>query len=463
MKRLYINIIFLAAAISVWATTIDVTPGRLRYKLIPSATTELVLRGSIDASDLYYLADKFPGIATLDLSGCPIESYSGAVLKGSNSYPADAIPQGAFAGTAIRAIIFPAGRPVTICDGAFTASQITQLSLPAEGARIGVGAFAACQALAAIDASETATIAPYAFHGCTSLTSATLIGVDTVGDYAFAGCSRLGKVTFSSSLATVGKAAFEACDLDAVDLGGTSVRTIGDWAFARNANMVEVKLPATLCRLGDGAFADCYALQSFAAPASVRVLANYILKDSGLTTVALAATDTIGAFSLKGVGAEAITLPQSLKYIGDNAMEGMTSLRRVDAKTLGNVPVLGKDVWAGVDQSAVDLIAQAAVAEELKLSAQWQEFNIVTAVSSTTEVSAAGTVRVRRDGSNLRFESTGAAIAAVTLYGIDGLEIVRTGGDGQKCTVDMPERTPGVVIAHVVLVDGNEATIKIQF
>ena len=65
----------------------------------------LVLSGSADASDLFFIADSLPTLTDLDISGISIAAYHGKRLKGNTVYPEDAIPAGTFGGTKLQRVI----------------------------------------------------------------------------------------------------------------------------------------------------------------------------------------------------------------------------------------------------------------------------------------------------------------------------------------------------------------------
>lgn len=67
-------------------------------------------------------------------------------------------------------------------------------------------------------------------------------------------------------------------------------------------------------------------------------------------------------------------LPASIVWLGNRAMAGMTGLKALNTKA-EDVPELGDEVWAGVDQPSIPLITPSDEATELyKAADQWKNF-----------------------------------------------------------------------------------------
>ena len=110
------------------------------------------------------------------------------------------------------------------------------------------------------------------FSGCTSLSTVTLAeGLKGIGETAFNDCYRLRKVDFPASLEEVGTRAFYGCTaLGTVGLGG--VKRIGDQVFSGCTALKEAVLPESTRNIGAGAFQGCTALGTVAFPAGVEAV-----------------------------------------------------------------------------------------------------------------------------------------------------------------------------------------------
>ena len=437
---------------------IDSRAGHLSGLLTDLDVTELRLSGTVNAQDMEFIAGNLPLLKTLDLGKCRIEADSERLQT-----PANTIPAGMFAGSAIESVVFPTDGPIYIEAGAFASTKLKSVTIACGDIRIGTGAFADCKELTEINISGPAVVGDYAFRACRGLTAADLSGVTAIGDKAFGTCPSLTNVTFGSRLASIGFSAFEGCALAKANLAATKLTAVGDRAFARNTRLSETALPSSVGRLGKGAFADCTGLRSFILPSSCDRVPMALLKDSGVRELGLSDAVELGAYSLKGCSElQKVVLPPTLSHIADNAMEGMTALWVVNAADLRAVPELGENVWAGVEQSNVTLLTSGAMVEEFREAVQWQEFNILDEAESSLGASPeVATVRGRIAGGELQIESTGANITEVEIYNVAG---VKTGGikcDTPICRLSLQDMETGILIIRVTLADASKAILKL--
>lgn len=445
------------------ALDIACSPGNFASLLEGQEPNALAISGSIDASDIFYIADKLPGLKALDLSQCTIAAYNGSPIKGSAHYRAGAIPPSAFAGSALESVVFPTKGTLSIGTGAFAASALKKLSLPSVKTDIADGAFAACLSLTEVDIPGATKVGPYAFRACKALTSANLSGVTVLADKAFAACDALKEVAFGPGLVDIGSAAFEGCALVTANLSATAVNAIGDWAFADNSSLENITLPKGLKKLGKGVFFDCNALRDITIPEGCTLLPDYALKDCGLRDITMANVSHIGAYSLKGASEMwHLALPSTLKSIGDNAMEGMTTLASINGSSLTLVPQLGNDVWDGVDQGKVTLLIKSAHVADFANTPQWKEFNIIDAETSSVDENQVATgLRGAITDGILYIESQGAEIAKVEVFDAAGHLLATAAPSSQTCAVDLANHTVKIFIVRTTLADTTVASLKL--
>ena len=144
-----------------------------------------------------------------------------------------------------------------VCDGTFSwASDVTEITLPANMVSIG---------------SDT-------FQGCSSLESITIPNtVTTIGNSAFQGCSSLASVTMSTAVTSIGESAFAEC------------------AFS------SISLPNTVTEIGGGAFSGCNSLATFNIPTGVTYLPYNMLGGSALTSITIPDNvETVGDYVFQG-------------------------------------------------------------------------------------------------------------------------------------------------------------------
>ena len=407
-----------------------------RGKLVERGETALTLQGSANAADLAWIADNCRELRILDLSGLTIEpcSLDKGLANGLREFPGGVLPAYSLAGLSAQSLVLPEGIS-EICDGALLGSAVTHLILPASVRIIGKGAFAACEALHHISLGEAVkVIGPCAFRGCVSLASVEADGsrLVEIGEMAFSGCRDLSALTFTSAgpaLTAIGDEAFGATGLQTLDLSAcTALRTIGRRAFAACASLEELVLPSGVVSIGDGVLFGCESLRTFVLPEAVNDLPPMALVGaSALEDVSLHdGVRSLGEYSLTGIGGIAeLELPSSLREIGTGAFEGWSSMQSVMADRLPEVPVLGTDVWAGVNQPEAVLTVAHGLAADFAAANQWKEFIIRTPDESPLEKVPADD-RVSATILEAKFENSvlkvkaSEGISSVTVHDTDG-------------------------------------------
>ena len=204
--------------------TYEVVPGQLAAECaVPSRAGVITVTGSVDASDLAYLAATIEELLnTLDLSGVTVAAYKGPRV-GANVYsaPADVLPPYILAGLRAAHVRLPASI-TAIGEGALMDSRIEEVVIPQDVTRVGADAFAQCRRLTRAELSEgMATVEARTFEGCGLLADVSLPGsLSAIGDRAFFGCRSLGEISMPESLTCIGHEAFALSGLERVSLDG---------------------------------------------------------------------------------------------------------------------------------------------------------------------------------------------------------------------------------------------------
>ena len=121
-------------------------------------------------------------------------------------------------------------------------SKLTSVTIPNSVTEIGSSAFDDCSGLTSVTIGNSVTeIGSSAFSGCSGLTAIIIPNsVTEIGNSAFSGCSGLTSVTIGNSVTEIGYRAFRDCSgLTSIILPG-SVRSIGAHAFAHCYNLTEI-------------------------------------------------------------------------------------------------------------------------------------------------------------------------------------------------------------------------------
>lgn len=462
--RKYLFIVLMAVAAVARAVVVHTeSPGQLQSLAAdPDAITELSVSGPIDVSDIVFMAEHMPRLRTLDLTYAHIEAYAGKRAAGLKTWPASYLPDRIFAGSAIVSVAMPAEK-LTFGEAVFALSSVETFKLPASCTEISAGMFSGCKSLRSVEFTAPASISDHAFAGCTML--AEVKGsqyVTSIGARAFAGCTALKEFVVGARLTGIGDEAFEGSGLVNIDLTpAVGLVGTGEWAFASMPSLTAANL-GCCATLGRGVLSGCPALES--AEYMACDVPDYAFAGNKTQCGVIAdGTNSLGRYAMSGMnGVTDIVLPESLEYIGDNAMEYMNGLKSISAA--GNtVPALGEKVWYGVDQSAVNLYVAPDIADAYKNTEQWQDFNIISdngADDPLTDI-VRSMLRARFAGDVMQLRSTGAYIAKLEIYDPAGICIAVLRPDADSIDIDCSAHSTRMYIIHARLTDNTEAAIKL--
>ena len=249
---------------------------------------------------------------------------------------------------------------------------MTSVDVPASVQVIGKGAFARCENLTSATINST-FLGDFMFLGDTHLSQVTLGNtVRNIAKGMFNGCAALKTINIDPAcrITRIDDEAFINSGLEAIDLNTLGVGTIGEWALAQT-QISNVEMGSGMTLLGEGALAHNPLLESVILPGmghdyptgggrraphrphTIADIKDYTFAGDGALNAGNLLREgvtTIGNYALYNVSAEIDTmwLPSSVNYLGDRAMAGMTGMK-VLVTDATDVPALGNDVWAGVD------------------------------------------------------------------------------------------------------------------
>lgn len=422
MRKFFSFLLFAAAvALTSHAVTVNNTAGQLSEKVTNHQLTQLTVIGTMDARDFLFITDELNELTSIDLSQVTITAISEEkpLYSTVTVYRANEIPRTAFFGKKLTSVTLPANLE-SVGFAAFAGCDLLRsVTLPASVARLDDYAFAGSGLTSVVVPETVASMGKGVFARCPNLTSATVQGA-MLGDFCFLGDTNLSQVTLGPSVSYILKAVFSGCTslttinidpacrinriddeafinsgLASINLENLGIGTIGDWAFAQT-QLSSMQLPNGMTQLGEGALAHNPLLASVVlpgarkngstgrfAPSSPRHTIENIKDYTFAGDEALNAgemlregVNTIGNYALYNVCHEMDTmrLPSTLYYLGDYAMAGMIGMLtlKTDAE---QVPALGTEVWAGVNQSSVPLFAPTDEStEQYKAADQWMNF-----------------------------------------------------------------------------------------
>ncbi len=273
--------------------------------------------------------------------------------------------------TALADISIPEG-VTSIGEFAFyKCSGFTELELPSTLNTIGNYAFCDCSALSAVTVpAKVTSIGNYAFCNCSKLQTATVTGslnelgerafsgcasltkvvlpdsVSDIGNYAFYNCAKLSSINMPASLTSIGEFSFYGCTgiTGELDLG-EKVTLIGTNAFRKCSGITSIILSDSFATLGDYAFFECTGIKSvtgpvigpklgcyFGSPVDNALNGSYI--PTGLVSVEITGGTSIpDAYFQNCANLKSITLPATVKTIGNNSFQGCTGVTEIAIPT----------------------------------------------------------------------------------------------------------------------------------
>ena len=435
MVRLYIFSVFFVVCNVVCAATLEVSPGRL-CELVGGSDDidELILTGSADASDFYFMAESMPALRRLDIGGLTIMPYYGKAIGGCESFEGGLVPAAVFACSSLRELVLPAG--VRVGDFAFSGSALRSVA-------VGDAAFQACASLSAVNLNGALRVGDAAFAACASLERVD--GAEAlckIGSRAFMGCVSLSSFEFGAALSEIGEYAFSESGLEEADLSAcAALKHVGGWIMSGSASLASAAFYEGLADIGTGVLFGCSALCDVKLPQSLASLQNYALANASSLC--------------------AVELPAALAEIGDSAMEGAAALRAIDAAGLSAVPVTGADMWRGVPQSEVVLSVGENMAQPFSAADQWREFSINEVPAGIGSIDKAeSNIAISFSGESLLVESATAELALVELFNMEGVLLMRASVSGHRAVVDTEPLGGSLFIVRCECADGTHSTAK---
>ena len=194
-------------------------------------------------------------------------------------------------------------------------------------------------------ADSVGAIHDEAFRGCVLLGSLALDSVRSIGFEAFRDCAAIRQLVVPGSVERCGAGAFYLCmGMEAAEV---SASAIPERMFGYCSGLERVTLHGTEA-IGSCAFYRCDSLRALELE-DVRAIGSEAFRDcASLEEAVLGRAETIGQAAFRGcVSLEAITMPDTVSYLGRYAFADCIGLKRI--VSLGSAPAGDSTVFLNVE------------------------------------------------------------------------------------------------------------------
>lgn len=432
----------LASSMAAVAADVNVSGGELAGILADEKIKKenaLKLQGSIDARDLAAI-EKLPvAIKQLDLREVKITPLTmpDRSLFGRTLFSEGEIPAYTFFKSGVESLMLPAAT-TAICEGAFAASALKEIELPAGVTSIG----------------------SYAFYGCTDLRSVDLskTAVTELPPYVFAGCVNLESVKLPPTVVRVGREAFSHTAVKSLTLD--RIESFEPYALSGMPYLEELVINP-YAEIGDGLLMDNVSLLSLTGVPEA--IPDYFATNcSTLPAETMAGGAVVGRYSFANTAAaDELILPASVSRIERGALAGLSSLKHIDATALeGNLPAVDATTFEGLSQPDIDLWVTDDSFDLWKSDPVWGLFNVVAnSQTSVDEIPGADAdaISIRFRGASLLVEAA-TAVADVRIYTPDGRVAYVASPGEQRVEIAADLLPAGILIVAATDAEGNART-----
>lgn len=174
------------------------------------------------------------------------------------------------------------------------------------------------------------TIDERAFYNCRKLTYVNLpVGLEMVPSECFEGCSKLSKVTLPDGITRIGGSAFAESSVREM-VFPPSLRVVGSGAFSSCTKLERVVFQGPLEKIWFGAFGGCSKLKDIQFNGAIKSLNGFENCTSLEEVVLPEGLEAIeGGVFQHCTNLKAITIPQSVREMGQSVFNGCASLKEV--------------------------------------------------------------------------------------------------------------------------------------
>lgn len=329
------------------------------------------------------------------------------------------IGQGAFRGSGIQTLIIPDHVTVIMPDAFYGCANLASVTIGNGMKRIGDSVFFGCKNLKSVNLPESLeTIGEMVFDDCFSLTSITIpSSVETIEWATFAHCNSLMSINIPSSISRIDSYAFAECvALNSVIVNRQTPVFINGSVFSNRPDLtLYVPIGCKEAYGSAGIWQEFKEIKEFVRKKSTTYSVE---EDKSLNVCVVEPTEkkveipesvTVDSktYSVTGIAASAfenntsikeVSVPQTIKEIGDEAFAGCTSLNTIychaeepitlpsaeaNARTRAGNQGLTTNVFAGVDKVTCLLYVPAESVNKYKVADGWKDFKYIVGIGTT--------------------------------------------------------------------------------
>ena len=462
--KLSIVLLFITAALTATARTIDVTPGSLAGELENSTPpAELTLRGSIDARDFATLRD-LDCFTTLDLSQVEIAEYSSTIplFPGRTYFAAATLPEcalfgmsaehitlpsrlnkigaAALAGTAVRTLTIPEGVTAIADNALYDSRQLTVLTLPSTLASLGANAIASCPSLTSVNLE--ATVVRHLPDGC-------LAGAESLKGVNLTNITKLGREVFAGS--------------GIVHIFLPQCREFAPFALAGMQTVATVSLR-------DDAIFDRGLLMDNSSMRELRGVPDIVpdLFAANCTTfspsAAVSTASGVGEFAFANTGASSLVIGRNLTYLSPYAFAGCHALSLIEVKELQSfIPDVDASTFSGVVTTDVTLVVADGCEDAWRSHPVWSKFNIVNATTNVASfpIDDESALSLTVSGGEIIGRADGSAGLTLSVYDLEGHRVARTSTADATISLRLADLPSGLLLIDLQGPGGSSRRLKL--
>lgn len=236
-------------------------------------------------------------------------------------------------------------------DAFIGCEKLTNVTLPNALKTIGSRAFKGCEMLTYLTLpTSLQTINSSAFEGCKMITELTLPNsLQTIGENAFNGCNGLNSIKIESSVNEIDATSFAGCELNQIVLDSSTAFTVvnGTWASSN----VEVKVLNSIVQSHTSEYLNADDFINL----TDNIYKYFYVKDLNMTSFVVPdGVSEIENNLFQGfVNLQTVTLPSSVKTIGEYAFDGCSKLAQINLESVQHIKLYAFQNCSGL--TAIDL------------------------------------------------------------------------------------------------------------